>query len=131
MFAVCYNCGTRHTGTFAVCVSFAMCQEARHTANMGFDVCWVLCRVLPFRHTAKAMFAVCPIYDTRQSFRHTATGGFPVVTAVAVVHIFTGVVAARFLDNGSEELGIDGTHAAACGVPIDQSCPMPTHGEYE
>ena len=43
----------RHTGMFAVCVSFAVCQEARHAANMGFAVCWVFCRVLPFRHTAK------------------------------------------------------------------------------
>jgi len=77
MFAVCYNCGTRHTGTFAVCVSFAVCQDARHTANTGFAVC---CRVLPFRHTAKATFAVCPIFGTRQSLRHTATSGFPVVT---------------------------------------------------
>ena len=58
MFAVCYNCGTRHTGTFAVYVSFAVCQEARHTANMGFAVCWVLCRVLPFRHTATSRFPV-------------------------------------------------------------------------
>ena len=79
MFAVCYNCGTRHTGTFAVC------QEARHMANMGFAVCWVLCRVLPFRHTAKVTFAVCPIFGTRQSLRHTATSGFPVVISVSVV----------------------------------------------
>ena len=78
MFAVCYNCGTRHTGTFAVCVSFAVCQDARHTANTGFAVC---CRVLPFRHTAKATFAVCPIFGTRQSLRHTATSGFLVVTS--------------------------------------------------
>ena len=69
----------RHKGTFAVCVSFAVCQEARHTVNMGFAMCWVLCRVLPFRHTAKAMFAVCPLCGTRQSFRYTATSGFPVV----------------------------------------------------
>ena len=81
MFAVCYNCGTRHTGTFAVYVSFAVCQEARHTANMDFAVCCVLCRVLTFRHTAKATFAVCPIFGTRQSLRHTATSEFPVVTA--------------------------------------------------
>ena len=79
MFAVCYNCGTRHTGMFAVCVSFAVCHKARHTANMGFAVCWILCRMLPFRHTAKATFAVCPIFDIRQSLRHTTTSGFPIV----------------------------------------------------
>ena len=82
LFLSCvHRARARHTGTFAVCVSFAVCQEARHTANMGFAVCLVLCRVLRFRYTAKATFAVCPIFGTRQSLRHTATSGFSVVAA--------------------------------------------------
>jgi len=38
MFTVCYNCGTRHTGTFAVCPIFGTRQSLRHTATSGFPV---------------------------------------------------------------------------------------------
>ena len=72
MFTVCYNCGTRHTGTFAVCVSFAVCQEARHTANMGFAVCCVLLPCVAFSAHGKGY--ICRVPDIWNTAKLTAHG---------------------------------------------------------